>query len=158
MSKSTSKIACSFPGCGREFNANRKADLQRHFRIHTNDKYVHHQSSNMQFVTLPRSQAVPMRVPGLRKGFQAILCTEESSELPVSYSVDFFSMTMSLTMYSSTKERPFICDTCNMSFFDKPTCNRHKREKHTPNFEFRCPYKECGKGLVYPPISDVIRG
>ena len=37
-SRPSATISCE--ECGREFQRNRKADLQRHMRIHTNEKYV----------------------------------------------------------------------------------------------------------------------
>ncbi|EJD01527.1 uncharacterized protein FOMMEDRAFT_21907 [Fomitiporia mediterranea MF3/22] len=111
--KTRPMIAC--PECGREFQRNRKADLQRHMRIHTNEK---------PFVC---------PYPDCGKAFRQSSALKNHSNY-------------------HQRDTSFTCDQCNMNFFDKPTFNRHVREKHELEYVFACSIVGCGKHFKRKPV------
>ncbi|KAH8118655.1 hypothetical protein DFH11DRAFT_1568581 [Phellopilus nigrolimitatus] len=104
--KTRAMISCE--ECGREFQRSRKADLQRHIRIHTNEK---------PFVC-PRQ--------GCGKAFKQSSALKNHSNF-------------------HSRDNAFVCSQCNLSFFDKPTYNRHVREKHELEYVFACSSPTCSK-------------
>ncbi|KAL5530074.1 hypothetical protein ACEPAF_6331 [Sanghuangporus sanghuang] len=111
--KTRPMISCS--ECGREFQRNRKADLQRHMRIHTNEK---------PFVC-PH--------PDCGKAFRQSSALKNHSNYHV-------------------RDTSFTCQKCQMNFFDKPTFNRHVREKHELEYVYACPVPGCGKHFKRKPV------
>ncbi|KAI5119588.1 hypothetical protein M0805_005760 [Coniferiporia weirii] len=111
--KTRAMISCE--ECGREFQRNRKADLQRHMRIHTNEK--------------------PFICPYPKCG-------------------KAFRQSSALKNHSNFHQRDnsFTCEQCKMNFFDKPTFNRHVREKHELEHVYACTVSGCGKSFKRKPV------
>lgn len=49
--------------------------------------------------------------------------------------------------YLSERNQAFTCEQCQLNFFDKPTFNRHTREKHDLEFVFACSLAGCNKSF-----------
>lgn len=113
--KSTTVATIACPTCGREFQRNRKTDLTRHMRIHTQDK--------------PFSCPYPQ----CDKAFKQLSALRNHSNYHV-------------------RDRSFTCDICGINFFDKPTYNRHNREKHDLTYVFACGVRGCGKSFKRKPV------
>ncbi|THH11931.1 hypothetical protein EW145_g330 [Phellinidium pouzarii] len=65
-----------------------------------------------------------------------------------------FRQSSALKNHSNFHQRDssFTCKQCNMNFFDKPTFNRHVREKHDLEYVYACSISGCGKHFKRKPV------